>query len=103
LKGSFLAVGIVGILLILAGIVFALQGSGMIGGSAMSGNSFWTYAGSGLAIFGVIIASLGFYMGSKSRTSKTMTRNEKARTTADVGLPTSDSSTQDKDKQTNTI
>lgn len=93
--------GIVGILLILFGIVFALQGSGMIGGSAMSNNSFWTYAGSGLAIFGVIIASLGFYMGLKSRPSKPMTGDEKAKT-AGGGLPTADSSTQDKDKPATT-
>jgi hypothetical protein len=73
LKGSFLAVVILGILFILFGIVFALQGSGMIGGSAMSGNSFWIYAGSGVAVFGVIIAFLGFYFGSRSsRVSKTV-------------------------------
>jgi hypothetical protein len=65
-KRSYLGVGIFGILLILFGTTFALQGDGMIGGSAMSGNPFWIYAGSGIAIVGLIIAGLGFAMGSRS-------------------------------------
>lgn len=76
MRGSFLAAGIFGLVLILAGIVFALQGRGMIGGSAMTGNSFWIYAGSGIAVLGIIIAALGFYLGFKSRTAKRIARDE---------------------------
>ena len=66
MKRSFIGIGIFGILLILFGTTFALQGDGMIGGSAMSGNSFWIYAGSAIAIVGLIVAALGFVMGSRS-------------------------------------
>jgi hypothetical protein len=67
MKRSFIAIGIVGILLILFGTTFALQGDNMIGGSAMSGNSFWIYAGSAIAVVGLIVAALGFVLGSRSR------------------------------------
>ena len=59
-----------GILLILFGSVFALQGDGMVGGSSMTGNPFWIYAGSGVAIIGVILAILGFGLGSRSGAKK---------------------------------
>jgi hypothetical protein len=35
----------VGVLLAIAGTVFALQGFGVLGGSGMSGNGFWAGAG----------------------------------------------------------
>lgn len=41
-----------GVLLTVAGVVWALQGLGYVGGSTMSGNSFW-------AIIGPIVAALG--------------------------------------------
>ena len=80
MKGSFLALGIFGLLLILFGTVFALQGSGKIGGSAMTGNPFWIYAGSGIAILGLILAALGFYLGGKRRTPKAVVGDEKEKT-----------------------
>jgi hypothetical protein len=46
-------------LLVLVGVVFALQGSGAIGGSAMSGVTFWAYAGPAIAVIGLAIALLG--------------------------------------------
>ena len=58
-----------GVLFVLFGIVFALQGDGMIGGSSMSGNSFWIYAGSVIAVVGLILTALGVSLGFKSRTS----------------------------------
>jgi hypothetical protein len=97
LKGSFLGVGIFGILLILFGIVFALQGSGMIGGSAMTGNPFWIYAGSGIAIFGVILTSFGFYIGSRHKTPQTVARDEKGKATNAGGVSTSDSAAQERE------
>ena len=44
---------IIGIMLILVGIVWVLQGSGLIGGSLMSGQSFWLEIGIVLAIIGL--------------------------------------------------
>jgi hypothetical protein len=52
---------IVGILLLLAGIVFSLQGANVIGGSAlMSGNPTYIYVGIVVALVGVVLAALGF-------------------------------------------
>jgi hypothetical protein len=101
LKTSYLAIGIVGILLLLAGIVFVLQGDGMIGGSAMTGVTFWIYAGSGVVVVGLILAFLGFYMGSKSETKKPMT-SESQNQAAGVGVASSDSPTQNKEDRTTT-
>ncbi len=67
MKSSYVAVAIVGILMILFGTTFALQGDGMIGGSVMSGNPFWIYAGSAIAVAGLIVAALGFALGARSR------------------------------------
>jgi len=64
---------VVGILMLIFGIVFALQGKGTIGGSAMSNNSFWIYAGMVIAIVGVAISVLGAWTGSKSPKPKTGT------------------------------
>ena len=44
---------IVGLILILLGLLWILQGSNVIGGSVMSGQSFWLYVGIVLAIIGV--------------------------------------------------
>jgi hypothetical protein len=46
-------------LLALVGVIFALQGAGAIGGSAMSGVTFWAYAGPVIAVIGLVIAFLG--------------------------------------------
>ena len=39
----------VGVLITLAGVIFTLQGVGVIGGSAMSGDTFWAVAGLAIA------------------------------------------------------
>jgi hypothetical protein len=49
----------VGALIALAGIVFTLQGTGAIGGSAMSGNTFWAVAGPIIALAGLALAAAG--------------------------------------------
>ncbi len=46
-------------LLALAGVIFALQGAGAIGGSAMSGVTFWAYCGPVIAVIGLVIAFAG--------------------------------------------
>ena len=49
---------IVGIVMVLAGSLFTLQGLGYIGGSAMSGVDFWAVAGpviaSAVLLFGLV-------------------------------------------------
>lgn len=49
----------VGLLLILAGVIFGLQGAGVLGGSAMSGVTFWAVAGPVIAVAGVVLAAAG--------------------------------------------
>ena len=47
---------IIGIILVLIGAVWTLQGSNVIGGSVMSGQSQWLYVGIVVAIAGAILA-----------------------------------------------
>jgi hypothetical protein len=47
-----LAVGI-GVLLVIFGITFGLQGLGVIGGSAMSGKTAWAVLGPVIALVGI--------------------------------------------------
>lgn len=42
-----------GVLLIVLGLIWALQGTGYIGGSVMTGSSFWTVAGTVAAVLGL--------------------------------------------------
>ena len=46
----------VGALITLAGVIITLQGVGVIGGSAMSGTTFWAAAGPVIAVIGLTIA-----------------------------------------------
>ena len=46
----------VGVLVTLAGVIFTLQGVGDIGGSGMSGDTFWAVAGPVIAVVGLAIA-----------------------------------------------
>jgi hypothetical protein len=48
-----------GALVTVAGIVFALQGLGYLGGSVMSGVTFWAVAGPLIALAGIAIAVFG--------------------------------------------
>jgi hypothetical protein len=48
-----------GVLITVAGIVFALQGLGYVGGSVMSGVSFWAVAGPLIALAGIAMAVFG--------------------------------------------
>lgn len=47
--------GVVGALLLIAGTIFALQGFGVLGGSVMSGSSFWAAAGPVIAVAGLAL------------------------------------------------
>jgi phosphate/sulfate permease len=65
-----------GLVLILLGVLWTLQGLGVVGGSAMSGVTLW-------AIVGPIVALVGAYLvwrasrrtPSKARSSETPTRS----------------------------
>jgi hypothetical protein len=48
-----------GALLMVAGVIFALQGLGYIGGSAMTGVSLWAVIGPIVAVIGLAMAITG--------------------------------------------
>ena len=50
---------VVGTLITVAGVVFALQGLGYIGGSVMSGATFWARGGPLIALAGIALAVFG--------------------------------------------
>ena len=53
----------VGVLVTLAGVIFTLQGVGVLGGSVMSGVTFWAVAGPVIALVGLAVAGLGLRRG----------------------------------------
>jgi hypothetical protein len=48
----------VGVVITLVGVIFTLQGVGVIGGSSMSGDTFWAVAGPVIAVVGLAIAAV---------------------------------------------
>jgi hypothetical protein len=56
----------VGVLITVAGVIFTLQGLGAIGGSAMSGVTFWAVAGPVIALAGLAMAAIGLRRGLAS-------------------------------------
>ncbi|WP_433223400.1 hypothetical protein ACQP00_26035 [Dactylosporangium sp. CS-047395] len=50
---------IVGVLLVLAGVVWTLQGLNVLGGSAMSGATVWAIVGPVVAIVGLVLLVRG--------------------------------------------
>lgn len=50
---------IVGVVVALVGLIWALQGFGVLGGSAMSGKALWAGVGSFLVIIGLVVAASG--------------------------------------------
>ncbi len=49
----------VGVLLVIAGAIWALQGFGVIGGSFMSGNSVWAIIGPIVVVAGLALVAVG--------------------------------------------
>ncbi len=49
----------VGVVVTLAGVIFTLQGVGVLGGSAMSHVTFWAVAGPVIAIAGLVMMAFG--------------------------------------------
>ncbi len=60
--------GVVGAVLLIAGTVFALQGFGVLGGSVMSGSSFWAAAGPIIAVAGLVLL-IGAARRTRTRSS----------------------------------
>ena len=50
---------IVGVIMVLAGALFFLQGINVVKGSGMSGSNFWAFAGPVLAIAGLAVVRVG--------------------------------------------
>jgi hypothetical protein len=55
-KPALVAVGVV---IALAGLLFTLQGVGVVKGSAMSNTTFWTVAGPVVVVVGLLVAGVG--------------------------------------------
>jgi hypothetical protein len=51
--------GVVGGVVALLGLLFTLQGTDVIGGSAMSGTTFWAVAGPIIIVIGLVVAVAG--------------------------------------------
>jgi hypothetical protein len=51
-------IGVGGVVAVL-GVLFLLQGSGLVHGSPMTDNHFWIYAGAVIAMVGVALLILG--------------------------------------------
>jgi hypothetical protein len=49
----------VGALIVLIGVIWTLQGLGSIGGSAMSGVTFWAVVGPVVIVAGIAVAAIG--------------------------------------------
>ena len=49
----------IGAVLTVAGVIWALQGFGVIGGSFMSGDSVWAVIGPVVAVVGLALAAIG--------------------------------------------
>ena len=58
---------IVGVVLLLLGLLWALQGAGLVGGSFMTGQRMWLIIGIVVAIVGLVLG----YLGLAPRTQRT--------------------------------
>jgi hypothetical protein len=58
---------VVGLVLTVAGVIWALQGFGEIGGSFMSGNSVWAVIGPLVAAAGLALVALGLLRARAGR------------------------------------
>ena len=57
--------GVLGVLVVLAGAVFAGQGLGYIPGSYMTGDIKWFWIGSAMVVAGLVLAWFGFLRRGK--------------------------------------
>jgi hypothetical protein len=61
---------IVGALAVIAGVIFALQGFGVLGGSMMSGSSVWATLGPIIALAGVLAIGTGMRLRRASSAAR---------------------------------
>ena len=54
------AVGVLGVLVLLVGAVFAGQGLGYIAGSVMTGDMKWFWIGGGMVVAGLVLGLFAF-------------------------------------------
>ena len=59
--------GIVGVLVLLSGAVFAGQGLGFIQGSVMTGDMKWFWIGSVMVVVGLALGFFGFMRRSQAK------------------------------------
>jgi hypothetical protein len=52
--------GVIGVIVLLVGVVFAGQGLGYIPGSVMTGDIKWFWIGSGMVVVGLVLGAIGF-------------------------------------------
>lgn len=60
----------VGVLATIAGVIFALQGFGVLGGSVMSGSSLWAALGPLIAVVGLAAIGTGLRLRRSSLTAR---------------------------------
>jgi hypothetical protein len=53
-----------GVVIALAGLVFTLQGVGVLKGSSMSNTTFWSVAGPVIIVVGLVVVRLGARRGT---------------------------------------
>jgi hypothetical protein len=58
-------VGVIGILVVLVGAVFAGQGLGYIPGSFMTGDIHWFWVGGGMVVLGLALLALTIFRSPK--------------------------------------
>jgi hypothetical protein len=59
----------VGVVATIAGVIFALQGIGVLGGSSMTGTTLWSVLGPLIALVGIAIAGTGLWLRRSARTA----------------------------------
>lgn len=77
----------VGVLVTLAGVIFTLQGVGVLGGSVMSGVTFWAVAGPVIALAGLALAAIGLRGGLASQARRLCWRRDRHGDTAIFSPP----------------
>ena len=58
---------VLGVVLLLVGLLWTVQGLGVVGGSPMSGVTLWAVVGPVVALLGVLLAVVGGRRGSGPR------------------------------------
>jgi hypothetical protein len=71
MKAVFTLLTLIGILLALAGMVFTLQGFGVVGpqSSLMFNSPTWVYQGVSVAAIGLLTLTAGLLLGRRKRTA----------------------------------